>query len=263
MSWLSRVRGQGARHETRVHLPVGSAEVLGESPWWPALAVLSAAGLYATLPGRFIAGSGAGAFATLRWIVPALTVVLLVPLALTVPRDRHFLRAAEGRASSLRLSILRPSSLGLSRRFASTAVIALISLANGVSIVLLVHLLVNGAHTQASSLLRAGIHLWITNWLVFALWFWQLDGGGPLARRLHPAYAPDFLFPQQLLDEPELRWQPTFIDYLYVAFTNATAFSPTDAMPLTKWAKVLMMVQSAASLLLAIMVVARAVNILQ
>jgi uncharacterized membrane protein len=126
-----------------------------------------------------------------------------------------------------------------------------------------VHLLVNGAHTQANLLLKAGIHLWITNVIVFALWFWQLDGGGPLARRLHPNYAPDFLFPQQLLDEPELRWQPTFVDYLYVAFTNATAFSPTDAMPLTKWAKVLMMVQSAASLLLAIMVVARAVNILQ
>lgn len=80
---------------------------------------------------------------------------------------------------------------------------------------------------------------------------------------MHPTYEKDFLFPQQMLDEPELRWQPTFVDYLYVAFTNATAFSPTDAMPLTKWAKVLMMVQSAASLLLAIMVVARAVNILQ
>jgi hypothetical protein len=150
----------------------------------------------------------------------------------------------------------------VSRRLASTAVIALITLANGISIILLVHLLVNGAHTQANLLLKAGIHLWITNVLVFALWFWQLDGGGPLARRLRPNYAPDFLFPQQLLDQPELRWQPTFVDYLYVAFTNATAFSPTDAMPLTKWAKVLMMVQSAASLLLAIMVVARAVNIL-
>jgi hypothetical protein len=142
-------------------------------------------------------------------------------------------------------------------------VIALITAANGVSIILLVHLLVNGAHTQANLLLKAGIHLWITNVLVFGLWFWQLDGGGPLTRRLRPNSAPDFLFPQQLLDQAELRWQPTFVDYLYVAFTNATAFSPTDAMPLTKWAKVLMMVQSAASLLLAIMVVARAVNILQ
>jgi hypothetical protein len=248
MTWLGRIRQQ----EQRVHLPVGSAQVLGESPLWPTLAVLTAAGLYATLPGRFVAGSGASAFGTLRWIVPVLTVVLIVPLALTVPRDQRFLRAAAAHTGRIRLS----------RRVASTAVIALITAANGVSIVLLVHLLVNGAHTQANLLLKAGIHLWITNVLVFALWFWQLDGGGPLARRLHPTYAPDFLFPQQLLDQPELRWQPTFVDYLYVAFTNATAFSPTDAMPLTKWAKVLMMVQSAASLLLAIMVVARAVNIL-
>jgi len=236
-----------------VHLPVGTAQMLGESPLWPTLAVLSAAGLYATLPGRFIVGSGASAFSALRFIVPALTVVLIVPLALTVPRNRPLLRTAEERAGRI----------GLTRRLASTGVIALITAANALSIILLVHLLVAGAHTQANLLLKAGVHLWITNVLVFALWFWQLDGGGPLARRLHPNYLPDFLFPQQLLAEPELRWQPTFIDYLYVAFTNATAFSPTDAMPLTKWAKVLMMVQSAASLLLAIMVVARAVNILQ
>jgi len=248
MTWLSRVR----RPDEHVHLPVATAQVLGESPLWPTLAVLTAASLYATLPGRFVVGSGAGAFGALRWIVPALTVILIVPLALTVPRNRRLLRTAEERAGKI----------GLSRRLASTGVIALITAANAGSIILLVHLLVAAAHTQANLLLRAGIHLWITNVLVFALWFWQLDGGGPLTRRLHPNYTPDFLFPQQMLAEPELRWQPTFIDYLYVAFTNATAFSPTDAMPLTKWAKVLMMTQSSASLLLAIMVVARAVNIL-
>jgi uncharacterized membrane protein len=173
-------------------------------------------------------------------------------LALTVPNSK-LLRSAESRVQRMRVS----------RRLASLAVIALITLVNAIAIILLVHLLVTGAHTRANLLLKAGIHLWITNVLVFALWFWQLDGGGPLARRLRPTYAPDFLFPQQMLAEPELRWQPSFLDYLYVAFTNATAFSPTDAMPLTKLAKVLMMVQSAASLLLAITVVARAVNILQ
>jgi uncharacterized membrane protein len=249
VTWLSRIRRPA---ETAHHLPLASTAVLGESPVWPALAVLTAAGLYATLPSRFIAGSGSGAYGTLRWIVPALTFALLAPLALTVPNSR-LLRSAERRVQRVRLS----------RRIASLAVIALITLVNAISIILLVHLLVTGAHTKANLLLRAGIHLWITNVLVFALWFWQLDGGGPLARRLHPTYVVDFLFPQQLLDEPELRWQPSFIDYLYVAFTNATAFSPTDAMPLTKLAKVLMMVQSSASLLLAIMVVARAVNILQ
>ncbi len=249
MTWFTRVRSVDEHR----HLPIASTEILGESPLWPALAVLTAAGLYATLPGRFVVGSGSSAFGVLRWIVPALTILLIVPLALTVPRGR--LVPHVGVHPSL-------ARVRTSRRVASTAVIALITLANGGAIILLVHLLVAGAHTQANLLLRAGIHLWITNVLVFALWFWQLDGGGPVSRRLHPNYAPDFLFPQQLLAEPELRWQPTFIDYLYVAFTNATAFSPTDAMPLTKWAKVLMMVQSSASLLLAIMVVARAVNIL-
>jgi uncharacterized membrane protein len=144
------------------------------------------------------------------------------------------------------------------------AVIALISAANAAAILLLVHYLVAGAHTNARLLLRAGIHMWCMNAIVFALWFWQLDGGGPIARRLHPdsGGARDFLFPQQTLDEAR-GWQPGFLDYLYLAYTNATAFSPTDAMPLSKWAKVLMLVESAASLLLAIMVVARAVNILK
>ena len=181
MSWLGRVR----QPEHHVHLPVGSAEVLGESPLWPTLAVLTAAGLYATLPGRFVVELGLGAFGALRWIVPALTVVLIVPLALTVPRNQRFLHAAGAHARRIKLS----------RRVASPAVIALITRANGISIVLLVHLLVNGAHTQAHLLLKAGIHLWITNVLVFALWFWQLDGGGPIARRLRSRLRPGLPLP--------------------------------------------------------------------
>jgi hypothetical protein len=102
------------------------------------------------------------------------------------------------------------------------------------------------------------------NVLVFGLWYWQLDGGGPLERRLEHRREPDFLFPQQTLAENNgTSWQPRFIDYLFVSYTNATAFSPTDTMPLSQWSKLLMIAQSAASLLLAIMVVARAVNILQ
>ena len=105
MSWLSRVR----RPNEHVHLPVGTAQVLGESPLWPTLAVLTAASLYATLPGRFIVGSGSSAFGVLRWIVPALTFVLIVPLALTVPRHQRLLRTAEERAGEI----------GLTRRVAS------------------------------------------------------------------------------------------------------------------------------------------------
>jgi len=105
--------------------------------------------------------------------------------------------------------------------------------------------------------------MWCLNVLVFALWFWELDNGGPVARMHAGAAGRDFLFPQQT--EPAVAppsWRPLFLDYLYVSFTNATAFSPTDAMPLTRWAKMLMLVESAASLVLALMVAARAVNIL-
>ncbi|HLY85752.1 MAG TPA: hypothetical protein VKO84_04480 [Gaiellaceae bacterium] len=122
----------------------------------------------------------------------------------------------------------------------------------------------NGAEATASTLLRAAVHMWVVNVLLFALWYWQLDGGGPLSRPTCPEAERDFLFPQQ--SEPllaESGWKPQFLDYLYVSFTNATAFSPTDAMPLSRWAKMLMLIQSAISLALAVMVVARAVNILQ
>ena len=236
-------------------MPLVSRAELGESPLWPTLAVLTAASLYATLPTKFVAGSaGAGVYTVVRWLVPALTVLLLAPLVLSVPHAR-VLRSAQERVAALKLS----------RRIASLAVLALVTAANAASIILLVHFLVAGAHTNARLLLKAGIHMWCMNVLVFGLWFWQLDGGGPMSRHLgrDAAGARDFLFPQQAEPDAGDRWQPTFIDYLYVSYTNATAFSPTDAMPLSKWAKLLMLVQSAASLLLAIMVVARAVNILK
>jgi hypothetical protein len=232
--------------------PLLSQAELGESPLWPILAVVTAAGLYATLPTRFISGhSTTGVFGAIRWLVPALTLLLLVALVIASPRRLDTL--VRERASGRRLS----------RRIAALAVIALISIANGASIILLVHSLIAGEHAQARQLLRVAIHLWCINVLVFALWFWQLDGGGPLARRLSGTRADDFLFPQQTLEVPAEPWQPNFIDYLFVSYTNATAFSPTDTMPLSQWAKLLMILQSAASLLLAIMVAARAVNILQ
>jgi len=112
-------------------------------------------------------------------------------------------------------------------------------------------------------LLLDALNVWATNVIVFALWYWQLDSGGPQARRAATG-PPDFLFPQ--IATPEFappNWQPQFLDYLYLSFTNSTAFSPTDTMPLSRWAKMLMLVQSAVSLTLGLMVVARAVNILR
>jgi hypothetical protein len=226
---------------------------LGENPLWPTAAIVAAAGLYVDLPSRFIAGNSAGAFSVVRWVVPALTVVLLAALVVTVPTG-PLMRSLEWGERQLRVT----------RRWLTVGVIGILSAANGASIYLLVHLLINGAQANAPVLLRAAVHMWVVNVLVFALWFWQLDGGGPVERPKCAPHNRDFLFPQQT--EPVLMaggWRPLFLDYLFVSFTNSSAFSPTDALPLSRWAKMLMLVQSAISLSLAVMVVARAVNILK
>ncbi len=234
-------------------LIAGEADSLGESPIWPAAAIVSSAVLYADLPRRFIAGSSAGAFTVGRWLVPGLTVLVLLALLVSPPGGR--LMSALG---------WHGHRAHVTRRWLALALIALVSAVNAASILLLVHLLINGAHANAPTLLRAAVHLWVVNVLLFALWYWQLDGGGPVERPKCEPAGWDFLFPQQT--EPRLSqsaWRPLFLDYLYVSFTNAAAFSPTDTMPLSRWAKMLMLAQSAISLSLAVMVVARAVNILK
>lgn len=185
----------------------------------------------------------------MRWVVPALTLVLLAALGVTLPGGKLSKRVEDVR-------------LHLTRRWLALTMIAVVSAANAASIILLVHLLVNGASANAPALLRAAVHLWVVNVLLFGLWFWQLDGGGPAARPQTPPPEWDFFFPQQT-DPRFATWRPTFLDYLYVSFTNSAAFSPTDTLPLSRWAKMLMLVQSAISLSLAVMVVARAVNILK
>jgi hypothetical protein len=226
---------------------------LGETPLWPAAAILSSALLYVTLPGRFILGPSGGFFGDIRWIVAGLTVVLLAALLVTF--NQGFVAKAFGWGSH---------NLRVSRRVLALSITAILTAANSASIYLLVHVLVNGGAVVASPLLRAAVHLWCVNVLIFALWYWQLDGGGPMRRLTVELRERDFYFPQQT--DPALfgtSWQPTFIDYLFVSYTNSAAFSPTDTMPLSRWAKVLMLVQSAVSLTLGLMVVARAVNILR
>jgi hypothetical protein len=224
---------------------------LGESPLLPAAALVASAVLYADLPSRFIAGCGA--FGVVRWVVPALTVFVLATFVAIRPHGGLVRAFGWGERT-----------LHLTRRRLALVSIGFVSAANSASIILLVHLLVNGAHATAATLLRAAVHMWVVNVLLFGLWYWQLDGGGPIDRRTCAPHERDFLFPQHT--EPALAesgWRPEFIDYLYVSFTNAAAFSPTDTMPLSRWAKMLMLVQSAISLALAVMVVARAVNILR
>jgi uncharacterized membrane protein len=236
--------------ERRVLAPAGD---LGESPLLPAGALVAAAALYADLPSRFIVGPGGGAFGVVRWVVPALTVFVLATFVAIRPHGRLVRAFGWGERA-----------LHLTRRRLALVSIGFVSAANSASIILLIHLLVNGASANASTLLRAAVHMWVVNVLLFGLWYWQLDGGGPINRRTCAPHERDFLFPQHT--EPALTesgWHPQFIDYLYVSFTNAAAFSPTDTMPLSRWAKMLMLVQSAISLALAVMVVARAVNILR
>ncbi len=150
------------------------------------------------------------------------------------------------------------------RRTIAIALIGLVSAVNSVSLVLLCHYLLRGGTSNGRELILSGVVLWTTNVLLFGLWYWELDRGGPLVRASESDASVDFLFVQ--MSEPRhapLDWKPTLIDYLYTSFTNATAFSPTDTMPLTARAKVLMAAQSLTALVTVGLVVARAVNILQ
>lgn len=140
----------------------------------------------------------------------------------------------------------------------------LLSLATAVSAGRLVLQLINGTLSDPVQLLVSGGAVWLTNVVVFGLWYWEFDRGGPAARAHARKPLPDFLFVQmQSPDLTEPEWEPQFLDYLYLAFTNATAFSPTDVMPMSRWAKATMMLQSAISLVLVILVIARAINVLQ
>jgi hypothetical protein len=209
----------------------------GEARWVSSLAVALAIGLQITLPGTVAARP--------RWLLPGIAVALSVALA--GPNPRRFTR------TSPLLTV------------ASHVLIATMSLANAWSAARLVVHLVNGADQGTPTrLLLTGGSIWLTNVVLFGLWYWELDRGGPVARAHAVRAHPDFLFPQ--MQSPSLapaRWAPQFVDYAYLSFTNATAFSPTDVMPLTRWAKLTMMLQSMVSLIVVALVVARAVNILR
>jgi hypothetical protein len=148
------------------------------------------------------------------------------------------------------------------RREAGIALLALASLGNAFLVLAVIASLVSGHETSGSHLLLKGATVWLTNVILFGLWFWLFDRGGP-ARRLEPnPPQPDFQFPQ--MENPDLAapgWRPHFIDYMYVSFTNSIAFSPTDSMPLSRWAKLLMLFESMLSALVILLVAARAVNI--
>jgi hypothetical protein len=208
----------------------------GESRWPALTAVLVAIALQLVLPQRITRGLGD------RPLIPALEGALLIVLLVANP----------GRISK-RQAMIRSVSLAL---------IALISVANVVSLSEVIHALLYST-TKGRTFVYGSVPVWLTNIIVFGLWYWELDRGGPAARQTPGHGRPDFLFPQMSTPGLDPGWAPTFVDYLYVAFTNATAFSPTDSMPLTTWAKLLMALQSLASLVIFAVVVSRAVSILR
>jgi hypothetical protein len=148
------------------------------------------------------------------------------------------------------------------RRNAAIALLAVISLENAAALIALVASLIEGQEGSGGQLLLEGLTIWGTNVIAYGLWFWGFDRGGPVRRRQPDPPPPDFQFPQ--MENPTLAapgWHPKLLDYIYVSFTNSIAFSPTDAMPLSRWAKMLMLSESAVSAISILLVTARAVNI--
>jgi uncharacterized membrane protein len=204
--------------------------------FWPAqLTVLVAIVIELLLPERLTAGPG--------WLVPSLEGVLLIGLFVVTP---NVLEDENPRRRRIALSLT-----------------AVVSAANIFSLGALAHLLLHHHVSDGRGLIVAGVLIWLTNLLIFALWYWEMDRGGPGKRAVGSDGPPDFLFPQMSDDNIEPRdWRPKYFDYFYVSLTNNTAFSPTDTMPLTAMAKAVMGVQSVVSLMTIGLIVSRAVNIL-
>jgi hypothetical protein len=151
-------------------------------------------------------------------------------------------------------------------KYASWVLLGAITIDNTLSAIVLDTRILSGqVSNDAGLLLGSGAAIFITNIIAFGIWYWELDRGGPFARRAGVTPYPDFMFPQMDPDTAKLvkpGWRPTFIDYLYVSLTNAMAFSPTDTMPLARWAKMMMAVQSLVAVTTIALVIARAVNVL-
>ena len=226
----------GVKHS--IALPAWRRRTTGEHRWPASLAILVAAALQLSLPAKLALPP--------RYLLPGLELLLLIGLTAMSP----------GRIDRREMH-LRVMGIGL---------IGLVALANIVSAARLVTELLQAKPIadSAARLLLNGGSIYLTNVIAFALWYWELDRGGPAARTHGIESYPDFLFPQ--MASPELAppdWEPIFVDYLYVSLTNATAFSPTDVMPLTRTAKAAMALQSTVALATVALVISRAINVLR
>lgn len=205
--------------------------------WHAQIAMIAAVALQVALPDHFSPGS--------RFIIPTIEILLVLALGLTTPKERIF--------------------RSLARRVNAILLIAITSATNAYSLIMVASQLLKGTHasTSGKELIIVALNIYLTNIIIFGLWYWEMDGGGPGERARIAKYEQDFLFPQhqnETYKHPE--WKPTFVDYLYVSATNAMAFSPTDTMPLSRRAKILMLLQATVSLVAIALVAARAVNIL-
>jgi len=200
-------------------------------------AVLAIGAIYLALPSNLVVGP--------IWLLPTVIVVLLVPTVVSHRVGKYSLNRTLGM---------------LINAITTVALIA--------SVILLVRAL-PGHRESPLQLLRSGGLLWLTNVIVFALWYWRLDGGGPTLRRKQKRFgSTSFLFPQMQIphdERPEFaceHWRPRFVDYLFVAFTQSSTFGPTDAPLLARWAKILAMIQILVSLVIVILLISRAVGVL-
>ncbi len=218
------------------HVPAWRRRTDGEPRLVVTVAVLVAIALQLKVPDKLTLSS--------TYLLPGIELVMLATLVVFNPR--------------------RIERLSRPLRLISLALIGTAGLSNAYSAVALIREIVSGHGTvDASELLSTGAAVYLTNIIVFGLWYWDLDRGGPAARAHGLKEYPDFLFPQMTqtgVSDPE--WEPRVTDYLYVSFTNAAAFSPTDTLPLSRWAKLTMMVQSVVALATVSMILARAINIL-
>ncbi len=201
------------------------------------LAVLAIGAIYLALPRNLVLGP--------IWLLPTLIVILLVPTVLSHRLGRYSLNRTLGMIIN-----------------------GIITLALIGSVILLVRTLPTH-RSLPLQLLRAGGLLWLTNVIVFALWYWRLDGGGPTVRHKEKKFgSTSFLFPQMQIPQDEraqfacARWRPRFVDYLFVAFTQSSTFGPTDSPLLARWAKVLAMIQILISLTIVVLLISQAVGVL-
>lgn len=218
------------------HLPAWRRETEGEQRLGAAAAVLALIALQYFAPRSY-------AFQP-AWVIPVLELAILVVLVIANP-----------------FRINRESSI---LRILALLLVSIATFATGWSVVKLSYDMVTGANKiGAVELVGNGAAIWLTNVIVFGLWYWEFDRGGPAARAIGRQDYPDFLFPQMATPGlAEHDWEPEFPDYLYVSFTNAASFASADAVPLSRWAKMAMLFQSAISLVTVVLVIARAVNVL-